>query len=175
MKSALKTFFTTIYVFLAPLLSILFLELIAYIPRDTAFWNFIRMAPLYSGIYFWLGLRPDAFNLLSTFVLGIISDIFNGSMLGINILTFLILYLISTRIFIYFNIKRFTYSWILFLLAIFITLIFKSILVSISYHTLIPLNYLAFEFMLTFALYPICSRFYSWIEKKYIHLEERYE
>ena len=175
MKSALKTFFTTIYIFLIPLLSIMFLELIAYIPRNTSFWNFIRIAPFYTGIYFWLSLRPDAFNLLSAFILGIISDILNGSTLGINVLTFLVLYLVSTQIFIYFNIKKFTYSWILFLLAIFITLIFKTIIVSFSYHTLRPLNYLALEFMLTFAIYPVCSRFYSWVEKKYIHLEERYE
>lgn len=175
MKSALKTFFASIYIFLIPLLSIMFLELVAYIPRNTAFWNFIRMAPIYTGIYFWLSLRPDAFNLLSAFVLGIFSDVLDGPALGINVVTFFVLYIVSTRIFIYFNIKKFTYSWILFLLAIFITLMFKSIVVSLSHRTIIPVNYLIFEFMLTFAMYPICSRFYSWIERRYIHLEERYE
>ncbi len=175
MKTGIKHFFTTSILFIIPILSIMCVEILAYIPRINEFWNFLRLSPFYIGIYFWLRIRPDIFNIFSAFILGIIADILSSSILGINILSFLILYLVSSYILSYFNIKKFTYSWLLFLLALLITIIFKSTLLSLTYKTLIPLHLVIYEFLLTFALYPIIGRFYHYIEYNYIHLEERYE
>lgn len=175
MKTGIKHFLTTSILFIIPILSIMCVEILAYIPRINEFWNFLRLSPFYIGIYFWLRIRPDIFNIFSAFILGIIADILSSSILGINILSFLILYLISSYILSYFNIKKFTYSWLLFLLALLITIIFKSTLLSLTYKTLIPIHLAIYEFLLTFALYPIIGRFYHYIEYNYIHLEERYE
>ena len=175
MKTGIKHFLTTSILFIIPILSIMCVEILAYIPRINEFWNFLRLSPFYIGRYFWLRIRPDIFNIFSAFILGIIADILSSSILGINILSFLILYLISSYILSYFNIKKFTYSWLLFLLALLITIIFKSTLLSLTYKTLIPIHLAIYEFLLTFALYPIIGRFYHYIEYNYIHLEERYE
>lgn len=61
------------------------------------------------------------------------------------------------------------------MLATFATLAFKALIISVFYRKLIPLNYLIFEFLLSFTLYPLWARFYIWVERRFIHLEERYE
>lgn len=175
MKTGVKHFLTASMLFIVPILSIMFIEILIYLPRTSEFWNFLRLSPFYIGIYFWLRIRPDIFNLFSAFILGIIADVLSSSILGINILSFLILYLISSYILSNFNIRKFTYSWLLFLLALLITIIFKTTLISLTYKSLIPLHLAIYEFLLTFALYPIIGRFYHYIEYNYIHLEERYE
>lgn len=175
MKTGLKNFSSTFWAMLVPLLSIMILVIILYIPRGIGYWNFLRQAPFYAGIYFWQSQRPDAFNFLSAFVLGVIADVLGGLPLGINITSFLALYLLSIRIIRHFNIQRFSYSWFWFFIAVLITMIFKSAIVSALYRRIIPINPLLFELSLTIALYPICARFYIWSERRFIHLEERYE
>ncbi len=175
MKTGLKHFFTATGIFLVPILSILSIALLLYIPRPTGFWNFLRLTPFFAGIYFWQSQRPDTFNLLSSFILGIFADVLSGVPLGVNITSFMVLYITSLHLSSYFNVKKFSYSWLLFMLATLVTLLFKGLTVSIFYRKLIPLNYLLFEFLLTFALYPLWARIYMWVEHRFIHLEERYE
>ncbi len=175
MKANLKHILTQSLLFCIPILSILFLEILIYVPRVNEFFNFLRLSPFYIGIYYWHQLRPDIFNIFSAFILGIFADVLSSSILGINVLSFLILHLISSYMFSYFNIKKFIYSWLLFSVSLLITEIFKSIIISISYQTIIPIPLMLYEFVLTTALYPIICRFYLFIETRYIHLEERYE
>lgn len=175
MRNAVKNFFTTIGVFLVPIASIITLELLLYIPRSGGFWNFLRLTPFYAGIYFWQSQRPDAFNMISAFILGIFADVLSNTPLGVNIAAFLFLYILSVYLSSLFNVKKFSYSWLLFFVATLATFLFKAIAVSIFYRRLIPLNFLLFEFSLTFTLYPLWARIYIWAERRYIHLEERYE
>lgn len=173
--TALKNFLTNLSVFIIPLLSILVMVLIFYIPRYSEFWNLLRSVPFYTGIYFWISQRPDAFNSVSAFVLGTFADITAGTPLGVGIITFLVLYFCSLHLSAYFNVKKFAYSWLLFILLAGITLLFKGLLVCAFYRSLIPLKPLVFEFLLVSALYPLLTRFYIWTERRFIHLEERYE
>lgn len=175
MKRTLRNFCTSVSIFLIPIISIIALELILYIPRNSGFWNFLRLTPFFAGIYFWQSQRPDAFNMVSAFVLGIIADVLSSTPLGANITAFLFLYLISIYLSSLFNVKKFSYSWLLFMLATLTTLLFKALIVSIFYRRLIPLSYLAFEFLLSFTIYPLWARFYIWAEHRFIPLEERYE
>lgn len=175
MKRTLKNICTTASLFFIPILSIIALELLLYIPRSSGFWNFLRLTPFYAGVYFWQSQRPDAFNMISAFILGIIADVLSSTPLGVNIATFLFLYLASIYLSSWFNVKKFSYSWLLFMLATFCTLLFKALTVSVFYRRLIPLNYLVFEFLLTFTIYPLWARFYIASERRFIHLEERYE
>lgn len=175
MKTALKRFCANIGIYTVPLISILAVTLLLYLPHFTGFWNFLHITPFYAGIYFWQSQRPDIFNLLSAFILGIFTDVLSGVPLGVNITSFMVLYITADILSSHFNIKKFSYSWLLFMLATLLTLIFKGTIVSIFYRKIIPLNYLLFEFLLSFALYPLWARIYMGIERRYIHLEERYE
>lgn len=175
MKRALKNFCITASLFLIPLLSIIALATILYIPRSSGFWNFMRLTPFFAGVYFWQSQRPDAFNMVSAFILGIFADVLSSAPLGVNIAAFLFLYLISIYLSSLFNIKKFSYSWLLFMGATLATLLFKALAVSIFYRRLIPLNALLLEFLLTFTLYPLWARFFIWAERRFIPLEEPYE
>lgn len=175
MITGIKNALSSVWIFLIPILSIIILELCLYIPRATTFWNFIRLASFYAGIYFWQVQRPDAFNLFSTFILGVFADVISATPVGINIVSFLLLYGLTFWLSEYFNIKKFSYSWLLFSAVVLITLLFKAVAVSIFYRTVIPANFLLFEFLLTITLYPLLIRFYMWAELRFIHLEERYE
>lgn len=175
MKNSIKNFLSTTTVFLVPILSILALALLFYLPRTNSYWNFLRLVPFYTGIYFWQSQRSDIFHLLSAFILGIFADVLEGVSLGINVTTFLILYIISVKLSARFNIKRFSYSWLLFLTAMFLTFLFKASITSILYRNPIPFNLLFLEFLLVVALYPLLAWIYILIERRYIHLEERYE
>ncbi len=173
--SSLKNFLINLNVFIIPLLSILIMVLILYVPRYSEFWNLLRSVPFYTGIYFWLSQHPDAFNSISAFILGIFADIIAGTPLGISIITFLVLYFCGLYLSAYFNVKKFTYSWLLFILITGITLLFKGSLVCAFYRAFIPLKPLVFEFLLIATLYPLLTRFYIWMERRFIHLEESYE
>lgn len=175
MKTGFKRFCTTVGIFFVPLISVISIALLLYIPHPTGFWNLLRLTPYWAGIYFWQSQRPDTFNLFSAFILGVFADVLSGVPLGVNVTSFMVLYLTSAYLSSLFNIKKFSYSWLLFMSASLVTLLFKGITVSIFYRRLIPLNYLLFEFLLTFALYPLWARIYMWIERRFIHLEERYE
>jgi len=175
MKNSIKNFCINMSAFLIPLLSIIILVLILYIPRNNSYWNFLRQAPFYAGIYFWQSQRPDAFHFFSAFILGIIADVLEGTPLGINLTTFLILYFICINFAARFNIQKFSYSWLLFMAAIIIAMLFKAFIVSVLYRQIIPLNRLSMEFFLTVASYPLLARAYIWIERLCIPLEERYE
>ena len=175
MKAAIKNFLTETIAFLVPLASILALVLILYVPRSNSYWNFLRQAPFYAGIYFWQSKRADIFNIFSAFILGILADVIGNTPLGINIISFLALYLISTKLSLRFNVKRFSYSWLLFCAATITTLILKALIASIMYRQIIPLDLLGIELLLIMALYPLLARIYVWVERRYIHLEERYE
>jgi len=175
MKNSIKNFLLDTSVFLIPLLSIIILVLILYTPRANSYWNFLRQAPFYAGIYFWQSQRPDAFHFFSAFILGIVADVLEGTPLGINLTTFLILYFVCIKFAMKFNIQKFSYSWLLFMVAIVIAMLSKALIVSISYRHIISLKFLSMEFFLTLATYPLLARIYSWVEKRCIPLEERYE
>jgi len=175
MKSSIKNFLSETIVFFVPIIIILVLALLFYLPRSGSYWNFLHLAPFYIGIYFWQSQRADIFHLFSAFILGIFADVLEGVSLGINITTFLVLYLISVKYSTKFNVKRFSYSWLLFATAMLITLMFKALITSILYRQLIPLDFLGMEYLLTVALYPLLARIYILLERRYIHLEERYE
>ena len=108
--AAIKNFFAGIGVYAVPVLSIMAMVLVFYIPRFTEFWNYLRLAPFYAGIYFWISQRPDAFNGISAFVLGIFADVVSAAPLGVNVMAFLVLYFLASRFSASFNIKKFSYS-----------------------------------------------------------------
>lgn len=170
-----KNFCAAIATYTIPPISIILIDLLFYIPRSSDIWNFIRLVPFYTGIYFWSSQRSDAFNGISAFLLGTIADVMSANPLGINIMTFLCLYFLASRLSAYFNVKKFSYSWLLFALAITLTMLFKFLITSIFNRMWIPINAALLELLLTITLYPLLARYYIWVERRYIHLEDRYE
>lgn len=78
MKRTLKNILNITSLFIIPIMSVIILELLLYIPKGGGFYNFLRLTPFFSGIYFWQSQRPDAFNMISAFILGIIADVLSA-------------------------------------------------------------------------------------------------
>ena len=54
-------------------------------------------------------------------------------------------------------------------------MLFKFLITSIFNRMWIPINAALLELLLTITLYPLLARYYIWVERRYIHLEDRYE
>ena len=70
---------------LLPLLFSLLLLFVSYIPLDLPISNNIRPAVGMICTYFWLLHRPDVFNLLSVYLLGLTEDVISSAPFGSNI------------------------------------------------------------------------------------------
>ena len=91
---------------LLPLLFSLLLLLVSYVPFNLPVSNNIRPAAGMICVYFWLLYRPDVFNLLSVYFLGLTEDIISSAPFGSNIFALLVMYVLVT------NLSRFSISYI---------------------------------------------------------------
>ena len=88
---------------LLPLLFSLLLLFVSYIPLDLPISNNIRPAVGMICTYFWLLHRPDVFNLLSVYLLGLTEDVISSAPFGSNIFALLVLYVLVTNLSRFFN------------------------------------------------------------------------
>ena len=96
---------------LLPLLFSLLLLFVSYIPLDLPISNNIRPAVGMICTYFWLLHRPDVFNLLSVYLLGLTEDVISSAPFGSNIFALLVLYVLVTNLSRFFNAKPFVIIW----------------------------------------------------------------
>lgn len=151
---------------LLPLISSVFLLFISYIPLDLPLSNNIRPAVGMICVYFWLLHRPDIFNLLSVYILGLIEDIISSAPFGSNIFALLVLYVLVTNLAKYFNAKPFTIIWSGFAVLSLITFLSRWLMVSVYYSHFLPLSIVMFSFLVTAASYPILSLINVFVQNK---------
>lgn len=140
-----------------PLLVSLFMILFSYIPLSSSLANNARPLVGLLCIYFWLIYRPDLFNLFSVFILGLTADILSATPLGINIFSFLIMYLLVTNFLRYLNGKPFIVLWFGFALFLLPVILSKWLLLSIFYSSFMPAMLLLFSYLITVCFYPIIN------------------
>lgn len=151
---------------LLPLLVSLFLLFVSYIPLDFALSNNMRPAVGMICVYFWLLHRPDVFNLMSVYVLGVTEDIISSAPFGSNVFAVLVMYVLVTNLARYFNAKPFIIIWYGFALLSFVTFLSRWLLVSIYYSQFLPLSTVMFSFLITAASYPILSLINVFVQNK---------
>ena len=140
-----------------PLLSYLIMLFFSYIPLSLPTSDSVRPAVGMICAYFWLLHRPDVFNLLSVYILGLVEDIISSVPMGTNIFALLVMYLLVTNLSRFFNAKPFVIIWYGFILFSFVTFLSKWLLVSVYYSHFLPLMSVMFSFLITAAVYPILS------------------
>ena len=92
---------------LLPLFSSLLLLFFSYVPLDFLLFNNIRPAVAMVCVYFWMIHRPDLFNLVSVYLLGVVDDVISNVPFGTNILTLLVLYVLISNLSRFLNGKPF--------------------------------------------------------------------
>ena len=95
---------------LLPLFSSLLLLFFSYVPLDFLLFNNIRPAVAMVCVYFWMIHRPDLFNLVSVYLLGVVDDVISNVPFGTNILTLLVLYVLISNLSRFLNGKPFIIS-----------------------------------------------------------------
>lgn len=155
-----------------PLLSSLLLLFLSYVPLDFIIFNNIRPAVGMVCVYFWMIHRPDLFNLLSVFILGLVDDIISNVPLGANILTLLVLYVLLSNLSRFFNGKPFVVTWYGFALLSLVTFLTKWLVLSVYYSSFLPLPIVGFSYLVTAAAYPFLSLILAFVQNNLIADEE---
>lgn len=157
---------------LLPLLFSLLLLFVSYIPLDLPISNNISPAVGMICTYFWLLHRPDVFNLLSVYLLGLTEDVISSAPFGSNIFALLVLYVLVTNLSRFFNAKPFVIIWYGFALLSLVTFLSRWLLVSVYYSHFLPLATVMFSYLVTAAAYPILSLINVFVQNRLMTDEE---
>lgn len=122
--------------------------------------------------YFWLLHRPDVFNLLSVYLLGLTEDVISSAPFGSNIFALLVLYVLVTNLSRFFNAKPFVIIWYGFALLSLVTFLSRWLLVSVYYSHFLPLATVMFSYLVTAAAYPILSLINVFVQNRLMTDEE---
>lgn len=156
---------------LTPLLFSIFLVLLSYVPFDFPAGSNIRPAVGMVCVYYWMIHRPDLFNLLSVYILGLIEDIVSSVPLGANIFTLLVLYILLNNLARFFNAKPFIITWYGFAILSFIAFFAKWLMVSIYYGQFLPVWVVLFSYLVSIAAYPVLSLMNAFVQNYLIQDE----
>ena len=157
---------------LLPLLLSLLLLFLSYVPMDFLLFNNIRPAVTLVCAYFWMIHRPDIFNLLSVYFLGLVDDIISNVPFGTNIFTLLVLYLLISNLSRFLSGKPFIITWYGFAIISLVVFFTKWLILSIYYAQFLPFSIVSFSFMFTVAAYPFISLILAFVQNSLIADEE---
>ena len=157
---------------LLPLLSSLLLLFLSYVPMDFLLFNNIRPAVTLVCAYFWMIHRPDIFNLLSVYFLGLVDDIISNVPFGTNIFTLLVLYLLISNLSRFLSGKPFIITWYGFAIISLVVFFTKWLILSVYYAQFLPFSIVSFSFMFTVAAYPFISLILAFVQNSLIADEE---
>jgi rod shape-determining protein MreD len=122
-------------------------------------------------VYYWIIHRPDIFNLLSVYVLGMFEDILSSIPMGGNIFTFLVLYILLLNLGRFFNGKPFIVTWYGFAILAFLAFFAKWLMLSIYYGQFLPSIDVLFSYLFSVAAYPVLSLVNAFIQNYLIQDE----
>lgn len=138
-----------------PLFASIIMLLFSYLPLKSELANNARPAVGLMCAYFWLVYRPDLFNILSVFMLGLMSDLISVSPMGSNIIAYLLMYVMVMHLIKYLNGKPFIVIWSGLALLLLVALLCRWLVLSLYYHQFLPIGILSFTYFVSLALYPI--------------------
>lgn len=149
---------------LLPLMVSVFLVLLSYIPLDFEAANNMRPAAGLICVFFWMIHRPDVFNLMSVYLLGLVEDVISSAPFGSHIFALLVMYLLVSNMAAFLNGKPFVVTWYGFALLALVTMLCRWLLVSVYYSQFLPLSLLMFNILFTIAFYPVLSLINAFVQ-----------
>lgn len=156
---------------MTPLLFSVFLIMLSYVPLDFPLANNIRPAVGMVCVYYWIIHRPDLFNLVSVYLLGLFEDVLSEVPLGTNIFTLLVLYLLLLNLARFFNGKPFVVTWYGFAILSFVAFFAKWLMLSIYYGQFLPVALAFFSYLFSVAAYPVLSLMNAFVQNYLIQDE----
>ena len=156
---------------LIPLCVTLFWVLALCVPTHLPLSHFFRPDLAMACLYFWVLYRSDLFSILCVLILGVVSDSLSGTPFGLNLLVFVVAYILTLTYGSYVNTKPFFISWIGFALVFLLVLFLKWILLSIYHKTFLLTEHIALTYVTTVLIYPLMARINIFVQNKYLRFE----
>lgn len=156
---------------ITPLLFSVFLIMLSYVPLDFPLSNNIRPAVGMVCVYYWIIHRPDLFNLISVYILGLAEDILSSVPMGTNIFTLLVMYILLLNLARFFNGKPFIITWYGFAILSFLTFFAKWLMLSVYYGEFLPVVSVFFSYLFSIAAYPVLSLMNAFVQNYLIQDE----
>lgn len=153
LKENIKVSLQRLVPFIVSLIFILF----NHIPSNLGYPNIIRPDIGCICVFYWVLYRPDLFNLFTVFVLGFIGNLVSTIPVGLEIISFLTIYLIVSNKFSIFNNKPFNVVWFGFSVILLFVELLKWFTLSVYHAEFISFGNLFFTILFTIACYPVVS------------------
>lgn len=157
---------------LLPLISTILLILVAYIPVHVPLSKFLRADIGIICVYFWALYRRDLFGPVSVATIGIVADSLSSVPLGVNIFTFMLVYVLATTYGNFVNTKPFIVSWSGFAIISFVAFFSKWLVLSVYYSCFLSLIGVLLAFVATALIYPLIARLNMFVQNKFLANEE---
>ncbi len=150
---------------LVPLGLTLVLILFSVVPLHIPGYSSIVPMLALISVYYWAIHRPRLLPPIAVFAVGLAQDFLSGTPLGLHAVVLLLTYgaIVSQRR--AFLGKSFLVVWWGFLIVAFTAVLVSWILVSVLSGTLIETRAGVFQFLLTFALYPVMTTLFARVQR----------
>ncbi len=152
------------------LLSLIFV-LFGYVPASLGIPTALRPAGGMICVFYWVLHRSDLFNMFSVFFLALIADFLSSAPLGVEIVSYLTVYVCVSNLSKFFSNKPFLFVWYGFAFIFAATEVLKWLLVSVYYAEFLPLTPLFFMIFFTIACYPVIG-FVNDLAQRYLISDE---
>jgi len=134
-------------------------------------WNTHTLGPVNANlvlipIYYWTLYRPRLMSVWSVAALGLISDLLGVSLLGVNMLSFLIGYRVAVSQRKIFAGAPFIIVWGGFLLMSAVAGLAQWLLVSVLQQTIVDPRPAFLLYMIGAVAYPPCAYVFAWIQRR---------
>jgi rod shape-determining protein MreD len=134
-------------------------------------WNTHTLGPMNANlvlipIYYWTLYRPRLMSIWAVAALGLLSDLFGGPMIGINMLSFLIGYRVAVWQRKIFAGAPFIIVWGGFLLMSGVAGVVQWLLVSWWTGQIVNAHPVLLLYLITAVAYPPCAYVFAWIQRR---------
>lgn len=123
-------------------------------------------------VYYWSTHRRDLFGVWSAFIFGLIADSLSTVPIGLNILTYLFVYVLANTFQNYISTRSFATGWGGLLLITLAAFSIKWLLASVYYSTFLPLSGIILSYCTTILLYPFIAWLNFMVQNKFLNNEE---
>ena len=154
-----------------PLLLTIFFVLVFCVPLPLPHIHYFKPDVGAACLYFWVLYRSDLFSVLSVALLGLAIDGVSGTPFGLNLMVFMLMYILTLTYGSYVNTKPFLISWFGFAVVFLAALFAKWLILSVYYKVFLLTEHIFLTYFATVLIYPLLARINIFVQNTYLRFE----
>lgn len=154
-----------------PLISSLVLIFVSFVPINSMQINYFRPLVGLICVYYWTLKAKNFFGYVSAFVIGLLTDVYSSSPLGVNML--LMMWVVAFTIWLsrYFQNSGFGVGWFVFGLVSLSVFCLKWLFLMVYAMRILPCYEALFGYFSTVAFYPLITMINDKVQNKFLPSE----